>query len=530
MDGSGRAYVTGITTSGFPTTRGAFQRTPGGGWDSFVSKLNANGTALVYSTYLAGSSGDYGAALAVDASGQAYVSTVTESSNFPITPGAFQTTLRGYDDFAVSKLNAAGSALLYSTYLGGSGDELAPGGISIAVDASGNAYVTGFTASSDFPATPGAFQTAPGGGYWDAFVSKLNAAGSALLYSTYLGGSAADYGHGIALDAAGNAYITGWTFSLDFPTTPDAFQSTFGGGGYYDAFVSKLNAAGSVLLYSTYLGGSKGDLLDDPIQRGNAIAIDASGNAYVVGYTSFSDFPTTPGALQTTYSGGYSDAFVSKFSFATGGLPAVKLAPASVLFPLLRTVGTTSLVHKVNLTNVGTADLDITGITVIGADPGDFFQSNNCLTTVASGASCLITVTFTPTAQGFRTARLSIADNAPGSPQTAPLKGRGTFLQWGPRSMYMGEEPVGTSSPAYTVKVGNAGTVPIAIYSIGIAGGNPGEFTETNNCGSSLNPGARCTIEVTFTPAAVGSRLGHVAIKDSAFGGTHWVGLLGKGT
>ena len=182
------------------------------------------------------------------------------------------------------------------------------------------------------------------------------------------------------------------------------------------------------------------------------------------------------------------------------------------------------------LTNVGSAELDITHITVTGPNHGDFAQSNNCSPTVASGASCFITVTFTPTAQGVRTASVSITDNAPGSPQTVPLKGRGTFLQWGPRSMYMGEEPVGTSSPAYTVKVRNAGTAPISLYSITIEGVNPGDFTQTNTCGSSLNPGARCTIEVTFTPTAVGFRLGYVAIQDSAFGGTHRVNLAGKGT
>jgi hypothetical protein len=540
VDASGSAYVTGITrSSDFPTTPGAFQVTPGGGWDAFVSKLNAAGSALIYSTYLGTSNEDYGNGITVDASGNAYVTGETYSSDFPTTPGSFQTTSGGgLGDGFVTKLNAAGSALVYSTYLGGSGDD---GAATIVVDTSGNAYVTGATASPDFPTTPGAFQStyknscaAPGAVLAEcssAFVSKLNATGSALLYSTYLGGSGADYGHGIAVDTLGNAYVTGWTFSTDFPTTPDAFQTTFAGGGYYDAFVSKLNAAGSALLHSTLLGGSEGDLqgsLGQAAQRGNDIVIDNFGSVYVVGYTSVADFPTTPGALQTTYGGGYSDAFVSKFSFTTGGT-TVTLAPASVTFPVLRTVGTTSLAQTVKLTNGGSGELDVSGITLTGADPGDFAQSNNCIPTAAGGGSCLITVTFTPTAQGVRTASLSIADNAAGSPQTVALTGRGTFLYWAPRDMYMGEEPVGTSSPAYTVKLSNAGTGPISIYSIGIAGVNPGDFTQTNTCGSSLNPGATCAIEVTFTPTAVGPRLGHVAIQDSAFGGTHWVGLLGQG-
>jgi hypothetical protein len=214
----------------------------------------------------------------------------------------------------------------------------------------------------------------------------------------------------------------------------------------------------------------------------------------------------------------------------TGVGPRVRLAPSSMSFPLVRTLGTTSLIHTVKLTNVGRGELDVTGITVTGSDPGDFFQANDCLPTVAVGTSCLIAVTFTPTRQGVRTASIAITDSAPGSPQTVPLTGRGTFFEWSPRSMYMGDHPVGTSSATRTVKLSNAGTAPITIYSIEIAGVNPGDFTQTNTCGGSLKPGASCTIQVTFTPTAVGGRLGHVAIRDSAFGGTHWVGLLGKGT
>ena len=149
---------------------------------------------------------------------------------------------------------------------------------------------------------------------------------------------------------------------------------------------------------------------------------------------------------------------------------------------------------------------------------------------MASGASCVITVTFRPTAQGVRTASVSIADNAPGSPQTVPLTGRATFLKWSPRSMFMGDQKVGTSSPAQTITLANVGTAPIALFSIQVGGVNPGDFTQTNTCGSSLNPGASWTIQVTFTPTAAGGRQAHVAIIDSAFGGTHWVGLVGKGT
>jgi hypothetical protein len=320
VDASGHAYVTGTTlSSNFPTTLGALQTTFGGGsvpgqGDAFVSKLNAAGSALVYSTYLGGSSDESGHSIAVDASGSAYVTGFTTSSNFPITPGAFQTTLGGAgEDAFVSKLNAAGSALVYSTFLGGRGGE---SGHSIAVDASGSAYVTGFTTSSNFPITPGAFQTTLGGAGEDAFVSKLNAAGSALVYSTYLGGSSYDAGIGIAVDTSGDAYVIGQTFSANFPITPGAFQTTFTGsslGGHSVAFVSKLNAAGSALLYSTYLGGSSYD-------AGIGIAVDTSGDAYVIGQTDSSNFPTTPGAFQTTLGSVLTDAFVSKLNAAGSAL------------------------------------------------------------------------------------------------------------------------------------------------------------------------------------------------------------------
>ena len=304
VDSSGSAYVTGSTTSAnFPTTVGAFQTTYGGGDDTFVSKLNAAGSALVYSTYLSDSSPESGHEIAVDSSGSAYIMGDTYNTNFPITAGAFQTTYGGGRDAFVSKLNASGSSLIYSTYLGGSGNDEDGG---IAVDSSGSAYVTGFTGSTDFPTTTGAYQTTNGGG--GAFVSKLNAAGSALAYSTYLGGSSLSIGFGIAVDSSGNAYVTGFT-SGNFPTTAGAYQTT--AGGNRDVFVSKLNVTGSALVYSTYLGGNKDE-------NGNGIAVDSSGSAYVTGNTYSTNFPTTTSAFQTTYNGG--DAFVSKLNAAGSAL------------------------------------------------------------------------------------------------------------------------------------------------------------------------------------------------------------------
>ncbi len=324
VDASGNAYITGQTNSSdFPTTPGGFQTDLRGKPSAFVSKLNPDGSALVYSTYLGGSQGSTSAfvgSIAVDASGNAYITAGTASPDFPTTPGAFQTLLRGSFDAFVTKLDATGSALVYSTYLGGSNIAY---GIGIALDAADNAYVTGATNSPDFPTTPGAFQiTFKAGcvGCDHAFISKLNAVGSALVYSTFLGGSGSDVGKSIAVDASGTAYVAGGTTSSNFPTTSGAFQTTFGGGGS-DAFVTKLNAAGSALVYSTYLGGSGREPYN------GTVAVDASGNAYVTGSTESTNFPTTPGAFQTTLHGSFAcgavpcpDAFVTKLNAAGSAL------------------------------------------------------------------------------------------------------------------------------------------------------------------------------------------------------------------
>ncbi len=303
VDAAGNAYVTGATAStNFPTTSGALQTTAQGGGDAFVAKLNAAGTQLVYATYLGGSGNDVGTGIAVDAAGSAYVTGSTSSGDFPVTSDAFQTGNHGSNDAFVAKLSADGARLVYASYLGGSGSDVATG---IAVDAAGNAYVTGQTSSPDFPTTPGAFQTSRPG-VENGFVAKLGADGTALAYATYLGGSSEDGATGIAVDGAGNAYVTGYTASTNFPVTPGAYQASNHGGD--DAFAAKLNAAGAQLVYATYLGGLAND-------EGTAIAVDSAGNAYITGATDSANFPTTLGAFQTRKSGG-ADAFVAKLSAA----------------------------------------------------------------------------------------------------------------------------------------------------------------------------------------------------------------------
>ena len=296
VDALGNAYITGETfSSDFPTNP---SQTSNGGSEAFVAKINAAGSVLVYSTYLGGSGNDFGKDVQVDASGNAYIVGETRSIDFPASAGAADLTLGGSRDAFVAKLNAAGSALAYATYLGGNSlDE----GFGIALGVTGEAYVTGGTQSSDFPTSAGAFQTSLVGGR-DAFVTKVNVTGSALDYSTYLGGTGSDDGESIAVDAGGNAYVAGQAVSSNFPTTPGAYQTVF--GGFDDAFVAKLNATGTGLDYATYLGGSGSD-------DSFGIAVDGTGNAYVAGRTESSNFPTTGGAFQTTKNSGR-DAFVTK--------------------------------------------------------------------------------------------------------------------------------------------------------------------------------------------------------------------------
>ena len=303
VDSSGNAYVTGDTQSvNFPTAS-ALRPSSGGGQDAFVTKLDATGTTLIYSTYIGGSGADIGKGITVDSSGNAYITGSTDSSGFP-TATPFQRSNGGSTDAFVTKLNPTGSALIYSTYLGG---RLADSGNGIAIDAVGNAYVTGEANSTNFPIANG-FQLTNAGSS-DGFVAKLNSTGTALVYSTYIGGTNSDISRGIAVDSSGNAYVTGSTYSTNFPTA-SALQPRNAGG--YDAFITKLDATGKTLLYSTYLGGGVFQGFQTYSESGNGITVDSSGNAYVVGTAETSDFPIT-NALQS-YSGGFTDAFVAKLN------------------------------------------------------------------------------------------------------------------------------------------------------------------------------------------------------------------------
>ncbi len=297
VDASGAAYVTGSTYSTDFPTENPYQ-TDQGNLDAFVTKLSSSGGSLVYSTYLGGNDYEFGWGIAVDNSGCAYVTGNTMSTDFP-TVNPYQTN-QGFVDVFVTKLSSSGSSLVYSTYLGGEMDDR---GWGIAVDASGAAYVTGWTLSVNFP-TENPYQTDQV--YVDVFVTKLSSSGSSLVYSTYLGGNDYDGGYGIAVETSGAVYVMGITSSTDFPTE-NPFQTY---QGLNDAFVTKLSSSGSSLVYSTYLGGND-------YEGGCGIAVDASGAAYVTGTTGSTDFPTE-NPYQTDQGG--VDAFVTKLNSSGSSL------------------------------------------------------------------------------------------------------------------------------------------------------------------------------------------------------------------
>jgi uncharacterized protein (TIGR03437 family) len=365
VDGSGNAVVVGDTlSSNFPTTANAISRNFRGSanasiWasgDGWVAKLNATGTTLTYGSYLGGQSHDLARSVALDGEGNAYICGFTFSSNFPVTPGAYQTQFRGVesttysnaaDDGWVMKLSAQ-NALVYSTFLGGTGRDSAFG---VTVDAGGNAYVTGKTRSSNFPVTAGAMKGTYGGSgangnandlvQGDGFIAKLNPAGTSLLYSSFIGGSGDDIGTEVALDGQGNIYVAGFTLSSNFSVSTDALQRTFGGfggQGFFiegavapvgvantgDAYVLKLNAQGA-MQYASYFGGTQDD-------AAYGLAVDSAGNVYLAGNTLSPSLTLGTGAVQTVYGGiGTSprgDGFVAKFDFG-GKLAAI---PAKVAF------------------------------------------------------------------------------------------------------------------------------------------------------------------------------------------------------
>ena len=330
VDSQRNVYVTGAASShGFPVT---WSEIPEGRARHHVNvtKLSPTGSALIYSALFGGYDWDWGDSIAIDAAGNAYVSGGTWSSNFPVTEGAADSHGATKEGF-VARLNAKGNGLDFSTYLGGSGEDDVRG---MYLDESGDVYVTGYSGSTDFPVTAGALDTTHNGTF-DAFVTRVNSTGTAFSYSSFLGGSGREQGEGITVDAAGNIYLTGWTASPDFPTMYP-LQATLAGA--QDAFVTVLDATGSTLEASTYLGGSGTEMTE---KESVGIALDSIGNVYVAGTTESSDFPVTSEAYDTSYNGS-GDAFVARLPAYLSWRPA---DPAARTQGLIETVLDLGLHH-----------------------------------------------------------------------------------------------------------------------------------------------------------------------------------------
>jgi hypothetical protein len=324
LDENGDAFIVGGTNSyDFPSTPGALQTRFGGGpMDAFVAKISGDGSSVIWYTYLGGSKYDAGFGVGLDRAGNVYVVGRTSSTDYPTTRGAYDRTYNGGlnrepwygGDAFVSKVSPDGSKLLYSTYLGGKADEWA---VDVAVEPNtGRLYLVGATKSTDFPSTSGAFDRDLNRSLWDAikrkrpadaFVVKLSADGTRLLYSTYLGGSAADSAEGVAINGSGSAYVTGYTFSSNFPTTKGAFQRNFG-GSTTDVWVAKVSPEGTRLVYSTLIGGAGNDGVEH-----SGIIVDGDDHAYVSGFTRSSNFPTTSGVYQRNLRGSI-DSYLIKIS------------------------------------------------------------------------------------------------------------------------------------------------------------------------------------------------------------------------
>jgi hypothetical protein len=605
LDGSNDVYVAGNTSSNnFPTIN-AYQSTYPGSSNAFITKISADGSSLMYSTYFGGNGSDMPTSIVLDSSSDILLAGSTSSTNFPVT-NAYQSSaaanqggLLGTYGF-LSKFNPAGSQLVYSTYFGGNTNIAYTCGASscwpapsnaiagLAVDNNGNAYVGGSTNTYNFPTTGGAYGTANNGPQNNlaGFVSEFDPSGG-LTYSTYFDESSGTLTtiNAVAVDAFGDTYVAGSAASDGtFPNTMSdicnpsssgvacqfAYVAEFGSGGtslVYSTFLGANNSAtpvamsidasndvyvlaygsndafqivngienfsnqgeqflpgnndlllaevdsnGGVELFATYFGGSGND-------TPASMFLDATGNIYITGTTDSSDFPATQGSYQDSLNGN-TDAFIAKIGPASAA--AITLAPYDLQFSG-QPVGTSSTSQAVLLRDVGSAGASIESISA----SGDFSQISDCDGSVASAGTCKLVITFTPTAVGTRTGSISIADSAIGSPHVINLSGTGVgpLATLSPLGVTFGTISVGTASAQQTVTLTDSGNANLSIGGISISG----DFSESNNCGASLEAGASCQIEVTFTPTATGTMNGALTVTDNAATSPQSISLSGTG-
>jgi len=536
VDPTGEMIIAGYTSSTNLPVANAYQSgvsaNLGGMYGNygFLTKFSPDGSSLVYSTYFGGSSNEplncggtpcwtppvnVIAGMTMDSAGNAYVAGITNTYDFPITAGSYQTTDSPYQNGTVgfvSKLSGSGS-LQYSTYfydVSGLFTEIN----ALAVDGAGSVYATGTTFGvGTFPITSTRIcdPSVYGYGCNYAFATKFDAAGATLLYSTYLGPNNIAVPQAIVLDGDNDAYILGYTASGSFSTV-DGIENY---SNENDLLLVEIDPTATTQLFASYLGGSGND---QPAPAG--MALDASGNLYIAGTTDSSDFPVTQAAFEGVL-GGNTDTFIVKIAAAS--MPAVALSPASLQYAS-QTVGSSSQPQTVLLRDMGSAPLSISSISTTG----DFAETDNCGNSVPAAGSCTFSITFTPTASGSRTGTIVLEDDAAGSPHVISLNGSGlgAVVTLTPSGLFFSGTPVGTSSTAQTITLADNGNASLGISSIQITG----DYSQTNNCPASLSVGSSCAINVTFTPTTAGTRSGTVTISDNAAGNPQPVGLTGSGS
>lgn len=532
-DAQGNAYITGLAAGTIPTTQGVVEPTCPGKTDAFAAKFNPSGQ-LVYATCVGGSAQDSGAGIAVDANGNAYLTGITTSNDFPLV-NPFQSSLNGSSDAFLLVLNPTASAIVYSTYLGGSSTDH---GFGVAVDSMGEALVTGYTHSTDFPlknpllASCNTPCNSP-------FLTKFNSTGSSLVYSTYLYVSPT-ITIGIALDQTGNAFVgAGQSIvsvspsgALNFSTGVPIIQQAIGGGVGVDAAGNAYVAASGVLKYSynamqrsstSFVASftNSGTLIYSTPVDGivTGVAGAESGNVYLAGNMAIAESYFSVNMNQPP-----SQSFIEKITSQPA--PTLAFIPPYVDFGY-RQIGVTSQPLTLTLEDLTSAGiLDLNSIVVSG--PGFAPGMSTCGATLpAGGETCGYSVTFTPQNANFAAGAITITDNSLGSPHVIPLMGQGSSptATLNPTSLSFPDTVVGQTRSPQAVTLTNMGHVALSISRISVSG----DFGETNTCGASLGAGQNCSISVTFTPTALGTRSGMVTIADNASNSPQTIPLSGTG-
>ena len=534
LDPTGDIFIAGSTYSqDFPVAN-AFQSTVSPnqndyfGQYGFLTELTPDGSSLVYSTFFGGSQNVVQSCngqpcwpspqstisgVAVDGAGNAYVAGATNTYDFPVTEGAYQTSnTTSYDQQVgfVGKFDSSGK-LAYSTYF-----EAVPENnyyfvmSAIAVDQAGSAYISGASYSSGvLPLITPNLCDPEGSSCSIGFITKFDPTGASLAYSTYLAANIDAYPISLLVDASGDAYVLSQSGGGDPSQLVNPIEVFT---NQEDVLVQEIDPTGSIQLFSTFLGGYGEDLP-------SGIALDSASAIYVTGYTNSTDYPITAAALQNTLGGNF-DAFVTKIGTAVA--PAVSISPSLVQFSI-RPVGSVSQPNTSLLRNMGSAALTISNLTTTG----DFSVDNNCGSSVPAAANCTFTVTFTPTQPGPRFGSIMIEDDGAGSPHFINLVGNGAtaVADLAPVSLSFPSLQIGQTSSAQTATLTNNGNATLVITDIALAG----DYAQSNNCPSSLGIGSSCTFQITFTPTAGGARNGTLSITDNAPGSPHTVALSGSG-